>query len=177
MVMNREEHRAWISLKREVFDQKLKILAHNRYVEGFEDGVERNTLAIMRYLHDEFGFGDKRFSRLIELAKKDVQAMLDKRVTVQEFRDGLVAEGCKSLKQLQLKDDPSPDRWRPVTEELPDNTDKVLCCTENKKGQKNLIIGYYMDGLWRVGMNSNVIAWRILPPVYEEAKNEKQTGR
>lgn len=178
MTMNREEHRAWISLKREVFEQKLKILAHERYVAGFEDGVERNTLAMMRYMHDEFGFGDKRFSRLIELAKKDVQAMLDKRVTVQEFRDGLVAEGCKSLKQLQLKDDPSPDRWRPVTEELPEDENKVLCCTVTKKGLKNLVIGYYSSELkqWCCGMSSNVVAWRILPPVWEE-KNEKQTGR
>ena len=98
--------------------------------------------------------------------------MNEKLVTKQEIRDGLADEGCKCLKELWLKDDPSPDRWRPVTEELPESTDKVLCCTQNKKGQKNLIIGYYMDGMWRVGMNSNVIAWRILPPVYEEGKKE-----
>jgi hypothetical protein len=30
-----------------------------------------------------------------------------------------------------------------------------------------------MDGMWRVGMNSNVIAWRFLPPAYE-AKEEKK---
>ena len=99
-----------------------------------------------------------------------MKSIQEKYVTKQEIRDGLAAEGCTCLKELQLKDDPSPDRWRPVTEELPENTEKVLCCTMNKKGVKNLIIGYYMDGMWRVGMNSNVIAWRILPPVYEEEK-------
>lgn len=93
-------------------------------------------------------------------------------VTKQEIRDGLAAEGCKCLKELSLKDDPSPDRWRPVTEELPDNEDKVLCCTATKKGLKNLIIGYYSpeQKRWCCGMNSNVIAWRILPPAYEENK-------
>lgn len=173
--MNREEHRAWISLKREEFDKKLKWLSHTRYVDGFEDGVERNTLAIMRYLHDEFGWGNVRFSRLIELARKDVQAMLDKRVTVQEFRDGLVEEGCTCLKQLELKGDPSPDRWRPVTEELPENEEKVLCCTVTKKGVKGLMLGYYSQNQkrWCCGMNSNVIAWRILPPVYEEGKKDE----
>ena len=99
--------------------------------------------------------------------------MQEKLITTQEVRDGLAAEGCKCLKELGLKGDPSPDRWRPVTEELPETTEKVLCCTENKKGAKNLIIGYYMDGMWRVGMNSNVVAWRILPPVWEEKKNEQ----
>ena len=140
--------------------------------DGFDEGVERNMMAICRYLHDEFGWGNTRFKRLIELAKQDVVAMNEKLVTKQEIRDGLADEGCKCLKELWLKDDPSPDRWRPVTEELPESTDKVLCRTQNKKGQKNLIIGYYMDGMWRVGMNSNVIAWRILPPVYEEGKKE-----
>ena len=170
--MNRETLRNIKKLSNDKFFLWLAAYAKENYQDGFDEGVERNMMAICRYLHDEFGWGDKRFSRLIELAKKDVVAMNEELVTKQEFRDGLVAEGCKSLKQLQLKGDPSPDRWRPVTEELPDNTEKVLCCTENKKGQKNLIIGYYMDGMWRVGMNSNVIAWRMLPPAYEVVKNE-----
>ena len=34
------------------------------YEDGFGDGVESNTMAIMRYLHDEFGFGNTRFQRL-----------------------------------------------------------------------------------------------------------------
>ena len=45
------------------------------YNDGFEDGVESNTLAIMRYLHDDFGFGNTRFQRLIECAKKYVNLM------------------------------------------------------------------------------------------------------
>lgn len=168
--MNREEHRAWIGLKREEFDLRLKILAHNQYQAGFNDGIESNTMAMLRYLHDEFGFGDVRFKRLVEHAKKDVQAMVEGYVTPKDVRDGLVAEGCKSLEELRLQADPPIDRWIPVTERLPKNDNRVLCCTQNKKGAKNLVIGYYMDGEWRVGMNSNVIAWRILPPAYGEVK-------
>jgi hypothetical protein len=141
------------------------------YQDGFEDGIESNTMAIMRYLHDDFGFGDKRFQRLIECAKKDVKAMREGDITPKEFKDGLAAEGCNCLKQLQMKGEPDPLReWVPVETTLPPEEERVLCCTQNKKGAKNLIIGYYMDGMWRVGMNSNVIAWRMLPPAYEEDK-------
>lgn len=168
--MNREQHRNLTKMSKEKFELWLTVFAKENYDDGFGDGVESNTMAIMRYLHDEFGWGNTRFKRLIELAKKDVQAIQEKLVTRQEFRDGLAAEGCTCLKELQLKDDPPVDRWVPVTEKMPEDDNKVLCCTQNKKGVKNLVIGYYMDGLWRVGMNSNVIAWRILPPAYEEGK-------
>ena len=144
------------------------------YEDGFGDGVECNTLAIMRYLHDDFGFGDKRLQRLIECAKKDVKLMREGYITPADVKKGLAAEGCDSLKQLQMKGEPDPLReWVPVDVTLPPDDDKVLCCTMNKKGAKNLVIGYYMDGMWRVGMNSNVIAWRFLPPAYE-AKEEKK---
>ena len=139
------------------------------YNDGFEDGVESNTLAIMRYLHDDFGFGNTRFQRLIECAKKDVKLMREGYITPKEVKDGLAAEGCDCLKQLQMKGEPDPLReWVPVDVTLPPDDDKVLCCTQNKKGAKNLVIGYYMDGMWRVGMNSNVVAWRFLPPAYGE---------
>ena len=56
-------------------------------------------------------------------------------------------------------------RWHDVRIECPDfpyNDTKVLCCTETKKGGRNYVIGYYADGRWRCGMNSNVIAWRYI---------------
>ena len=54
-------------------------------------------------------------------------------------------------------------KWISVSERLPENDDKVLCVTQNKKGSYNIVIGYYMDGMWRVGMNSNVTHWQPLP--------------
>ena len=145
------------------------------YQDGFEDGVESNTLAIMRYLHDDFGFGDKRFQRLIECAKKDVKAMREGYITPADVKNGLAEEGVTCLKQLQMKSEPDPLReWVPVETTLPPDEDRVLCCTMNKKGAKNLVIGYYMKGEWRVGMNSNVIAWRFLPPAYEKEVDKSE---
>lgn len=56
--------------------------------------------------------------------------------------------------------------WIPVAERLPDTDEKVLCCTITAKGQKNIVLGYYM-GRWCCGMNSNVIAWMPLPAPYK----------
>lgn len=64
-------------------------------------------------------------------------------------------------------------RWIPVTERLPEDDEHVLCCTVTKTGRKNVVIGYWMDGMWRCGMNSNVIAWMPLPePPGEEEDGE-----
>lgn len=174
-MLNRETLRNIKKLSNDKLIVWLAAYGKEYYQDGFDEGVERNMMAICRYLHDEFGWGNTRFKRLIELARKDVAAMNEKLVTKQEIRDGLADEGCKCLKELWLKDDPSPDRWRPVTEELPENEDKVLCCTVTKKGVKGLMLGYYSQNQkrWCCGMNSNVIAWRILPPVYEEGKKDE----
>lgn len=62
-------------------------------------------------------------------------------------------------------------RWISVKDILPENDNYVLCCTETKKGTKNVIIGYYMDGAWRCGMNSNVTHWMPLPELPEGENN------
>lgn len=67
--------------------------------------------------------------------------------------------------------------WIPVTERLPETDDQVLCCKANKRGNKSVMIGYYMDGAWRCGMNSNVIAWMPLPAPYESTETENQRGK
>ena len=173
MSLNREQLRQIQKLPKEKFLVWLAAYAKECYEDGFGDGVESNTMAIMRYLHDEFGFGDKRFQRLIECAKKDVQAMREGYITPKEVKDGLADEGCECLKQMQMKGEPDPLReWVPVETTLPPDEDKVLCCTVTKKGLKNLVIGYYAHDRWCCGMNSNVIAWRFLPPAYEEECDE-----
>ena len=53
--------------------------------------------------------------------------------------------------------------WIDVKEKLPRDDNHVLCCTETKNKAKNVIIGYYMDGAWRCGMNRNVTHWMPLP--------------
>ena len=172
MPINRETLRGIKKLDNEKFLAWLTVYARENYEDGFGNGVESNTMAIMRYLHDEFGWGNTRFSRLEKKKKKDVQAMREGYVTPADVKNGLAEEGVTCLKQLQMKNEPDPLReWVPVDVTLPPEEEKVLCCTQNKKGQKNLVLGYYADGMWRVGMNSNVVAWRFLPPAYEDKNN------
>ena len=62
--------------------------------------------------------------------------------------------------------------WISVKDRLPENDNHVLCCTETKKGMKNVIIGYYMNGAWRCGMNSNVTHWMPMPELPKGENNE-----
>ena len=61
--------------------------------------------------------------------------------------------------------------WTSVIDRMPANDDHVLCCTRTSKGRQNVVIGYYMDGMWRCGMNSNVTHWMPLPEPPEEVRN------
>lgn len=56
--------------------------------------------------------------------------------------------------------------WRPAAAP-PEEGERVLCQTRTKKGVVNMVIGYYMDGRWCCGMNSNVEAWAPLPEPYD----------
>ena len=57
--------------------------------------------------------------------------------------------------------------WIKCTDRLPEDDRRVLCLTKTKRGLYNCVIGYYMDGFWRVGMNSNVEYWMELPALPE----------
>lgn len=58
--------------------------------------------------------------------------------------------------------------WISAKEQVPTTDERVLCQTVTKKGAVNMIIGYFADGRWCCGMNSNVVAWARLPEPYEE---------
>ena len=55
-------------------------------------------------------------------------------------------------------------KWR-TPQTTPPDGERVLIVTENKKGQKNYVLGYWNSErhYWICGMNSNVVAWAYLP--------------
>ena len=77
-------------------------------------------------------------------------------------------EGCGlQLAYIEKAVNEAPSPWISAETEVPANDDHVLCCTKTKSGRQNVVIGYYMDGMWRCGMNSNVTHWMPLPEVPE----------
>lgn len=57
--------------------------------------------------------------------------------------------------------------WIPVTQDLPNDGEYVLCTTQTKNGTRQVVKGYYADGRWCCGMNSNVVAWMPMPEPWE----------
>ena len=85
--------------------------------------------------------------------------------------DCIARMAADALALLKAQDVPETNvgEWISVKDRLSENDDKVLCCTRTAKGIQNIIIGYYMGGMWRCGMNSNVTHWMPLPePPKEE---------
>jgi len=72
-------------------------------------------------------------------------------------------EGGLKLAWIEKAVNDTPELWISAEDRLPETDDHVLCCTRTKAGRQNIVIGYYMDGLWRCGMNSNVTHWMPLP--------------
>lgn len=82
-------------------------------------------------------------------------------------------DGVLSVLEL-LKTEPSvePSGWISVEDRLPESEEYVLCCTLAKNGTQNIIRGYYSNGMWRVGMNSNVTHWMPLPKLPKEGEDD-----
>lgn len=79
---------------------------------------------------------------------------------------GILKDG-KTLGQIIDSLPDAQPQWIPVSERLPEDDTKVLCCTATKKGTLNIVIGYHYEDIWACGMNSNVIAWMELPEPYK----------
>lgn len=106
--------------------------------------------------------------------------MRDDLVRRSEVMESLTAEYNRRYKEGGLKlawiekaVNEAPDLWISAETELPANDDHVLCVTRTAKGRQNVVIGYYMDGMWRCGMNSNVTHWMPLPDTPEEGRRNE----
>lgn len=91
--------------------------------------------------------------------------------------DGVCSKADRDPREMldELEALPSAERqrrWTSCDQQLPENEDPVLCCTQTKRGFKNIVIGYYSPQLerWCCGMNSNVMAWMQLPEPYQEGE-------
>ena len=93
--------------------------------------------------------------------KTDIWTALTDEETASDF-----ALYCKVADAVEEM--PTIGGWISVKDRLPENDDHVLCCTETKAGRKGIVLGYYMGGMWRCGMNSNVTHWQPLPTMPEE---------
>lgn len=107
--------------------------------------------------------------------------MRDDIVSRQEVMASLVAEynrryneGGLKLAWIEKAVNEAPSAWIDAEIEIPVNDDHVLCVTRTAKGRQNVVIGYYMDGLWRCGMNSNVTHWMPLPAAPDEKEDAKR---
>ena len=60
--------------------------------------------------------------------------------------------------------------WIRADERVPEDMERVLCCTVTKSGRKNIVMGYWDpdDERWVCGMNSNVRWWMPLPEMPKE---------
>lgn len=87
------------------------------------------------------------------------------------FSEGEILD-IEEIKESAYQRGLGQNKWIPVSERLPENDEKVLCQTVTKKGQINMVIGYYNFDRWCCGMNSNVTAWMPLPEPYRESETE-----
>ena len=91
------------------------------------------------------------------------KVLMQKAVADSDRNSRVWSRAICAIKDIPAADVEPKQRWISVSDRLPENDDHVLCCTETKAGRRNVVIGYWMDGAWRCGMNSNVIAWMPLP--------------
>ena len=92
------------------------------------------------------------------------------RSLAKEYNERWDEKGLKlAYIEKAVNDTPSP--WIPVAERLPETEERVLICTQNKKGVKSIMIGYYIqDSDYWAGTKSDAIAWMPLPEPWEELR-------
>lgn len=77
----------------------------NEYCRAsYEDGLRDGTLSMLLKLHDEYGFGNERIRRLIELSDTWLQGIHEKDngIDAAGIKAQLIAEGITCLKDTIL---------------------------------------------------------------------------
>ena len=117
--------------------------------------------------------------QIIEKMTEDIRTGIDSYIYQAVLQTGIKVDKYELIRALEYDRDQYEKgyieglmtaRWISVEEHLPLTDDHVLCCTRTKKGTTNVVIGYYMDGMWRCGMNPNVTHWMPLPETPEEGQ-------
>lgn len=129
--------------------------------------------AAIEALYDK-GLSMTAWGELLAMKWSDIQTCIELLPSAQPFTEEQIQtmqelESAQLEKAYELGKADRP-KWIPVSERLPENGEKVLCQTITKKGQINMVIGFYDFERWCCGMNSNVIAWMPLPEPYKESE-------
>ena len=99
-MLNREQRRLIKNLKRD----KLDVWVNEYGMAMYADGMRDSFLSLLLKLHDEFGFGNERIKRLLELSDTWLQGIHEKDsgIDADGIKQQLIAEGITCLLDTNL---------------------------------------------------------------------------
>lgn len=97
--LNREKRREIQKYNKEKFDLWVGTYA----MENYNAGVREAYMAILLQLHDKFGWGNERISRLIKASEPWMNALTSgDEIHADEIKETLIKEGVVCLKDTDL---------------------------------------------------------------------------
>ena len=97
--LNREQRREIQKYNKEKFDMWVGTYA----MENYNAGVREAYMAILLQLHDKFGWGNERISRLIKASEPWMNGLTEgKEINADEICETLKQEGIKFLYETDL---------------------------------------------------------------------------
>lgn len=98
--LNREQRREIQKYNKEKFDLWVGTYA----MENYNAGVREAYMAILLQLHDKFGWGNERISRLLKASEPWMQALINGKegIDVEGIKQTLIDEGVTCIKDTDL---------------------------------------------------------------------------
>ena len=97
--LNREQRREIQKYNKEKFDLWVGTYA----MENYNAGVREAYMAILLQLHDKFGWGNERISRLLKASEPWMNGLTEgKEINAEGVKETLIGEGIVCLKDTDL---------------------------------------------------------------------------